>query len=799
MSSIAKYGGVEPNMRAVKSWLSSLERAWLLIIDNADDEGVDLEEYIPAGERGFILITTRNPSNKRYGTLHPRFYVFGKLEADEATDLLLKAAERPTPWNQKIRKSAINIAEALGYLPLALFHAGKAIMDGLCTLDNYLEYFDRSWQRIRRNSQHARSHSPSKSLEYRKADMQIYSSYEVIYIGLEHREGQVFRDAAELLKMFSFLYRENIRYDILVAAVKNEPLEQERQRDGRQPVQTKYSTWKRLCQWVIVTMGPIITDPGHPALPSALQDFDSWNPFDEDRLRDALSLLTQLGLTMYNEGADSYSIHPLVHIWARERPLTRVAEQAIWCQAAANVLSRCILIKPPPELLELDEQLRRDILPHVDHVRRCQERIRSRLADNLLTRNRIRSWFFPLHALFIFGRSEALEYTKFSLVYSKNGEFSTASTLQEAVRDFLFEKLGPVHLLSIGITRLLAGTYFEQFRVTEAVELQEQAHKACLESLGPEHPITLEVKDTLGHMFMFRGQLHDAHEIFEEVVSDMTKILGPDHENTLTARGNLGNILWKYFKFDEALKIHLDVLDRMNNTLGATHLKTLTAKENVASSYLGVGGEENLKRALGMIEEVIQGRKEKLGKEQPYTLLAMVYKARIKTAMGQATEAESILRAAIDIAERNLGSTHGGVLMGKAFLSQALIKQAKDRYAEAKTLLNEKDKLDEAENARQIGEEIFAKAEKILLEIVPKQNYKTSAREDGEHIDRIQYLGMLQDCYIAQDKIVDSIRVGEELQKALAEIGGQGRGTQHAFAEKLAHKQEVLRAKKKTC
>ena len=182
---------------------------------------MSVEEYIPAGERGFILIAARNPSNKVYGTLGSRFYAFEKLEADEASDLLLKADRQPSPWSLSIRNAAVSIAAALGCLRLALLHAGKAILDGLCSLDNYLESYARSWNRIRRDSQRARSCSSSVTTRDRKLKMNVYSTYEIIYIGLEHRDGEDSRDAAELLKMFSFLYRENIDFGMLVAAATN--------------------------------------------------------------------------------------------------------------------------------------------------------------------------------------------------------------------------------------------------------------------------------------------------------------------------------------------------------------------------------------------------------------------------------------------------------------------------------------------------------------------------------------------------------------------------------------------------
>ena len=765
---------MEPNERAAKSWLASLDRSWLLIIDNADDPNVSLEDYIPPGERGFILITTRNPSHRSWGTLNPRYYAFETLDDDEASELLLKAAEQPSPWSQSVKSAADNIAKAIGALPLALIHAGKAILDGLCSLDNYIEVYRRSWNTIRR----ARSRSPSIKTPHRNLNMNIYSTFEIIYIGLEHREGEDSQDAVELLKMFSFLYREKIEFEMLVAAATNPRLEQ-KQRDStseedlsasKRPL--SWTAWFR--QWALASMGAISAAIDRPAIPAALHDVDAANPFDEDRLRNALALLVQLGLSLHNRRSDSYSVHPLVHVWVRERPSTSTAEQAVWCQAATNILARSILIQPPADKLSLDEKLRRDILPHLQHVRERQEEIRARFGVNLENRkSRLRSWFFPLRVNpSTFGRREALESTKFSLVYSKNGDFQMAANLQEAVRNFLCATAGLDHILTIGITRILVGTYVELSRNSDAVRLQKEALQNCRNSLGPDHPMTLKVKDTLAMILRHRAQFHEGRTTSQEVVADMTRVLGPDHEDTLIAKLNLGKILTSFFLYREALEISLDVLERMKSTLGAAHLETLGAQEDVAVAYMEVPEnnpvvrQANLNKALRMINEVVQERDRKLGKEQPYTLLAFVQQARILDALGRSKEAEDILRAKLEIAIRNLGPDHNGVQLGKGFLSQTLVHQQK-----------------------------YAEAEKVLLDATDKSKYKSSVREDGEHTDRIRYLGMLLECYEIQGKIKDAIRIGEKIHEAVVTIGGKGLGTRHSFAKKSAKKLIELREK----
>jgi hypothetical protein len=61
----------------------------------------------------------------------------------------------------------------------------------------------------------------------------------------------------------------------------------------------------------------------------------------------------------------------------------------------------------------------------------------------------------------------------------------------------------------------------------------------------------------------------------------------------------------------------------------------------------------------------------------------------------------------------------------------------------------------------------YSKAEDILTKVVQRQGNENSAREDGEHTDRIQALWFLLQCYQLQSKIEDAIRIGNELSEAV--------------------------------
>jgi len=253
--------------------------------------------------------------------------------------------------------------------------------------------------------------------------MNVYSSYEVIYHRIEENPTQDAEDAVELLKMFSFLHCENIQTQFLLNAV-HHPLLESKEADKIQREQNVVETHSRpktwaeaLKQFVIQCVAAHQQRSCLPVMPAVLRQGEGIDEFDEIRLRVALKELTQLSLNTHHriDGKDSYSMHSLVHTWVRQRPQMSTAEQAIWSHAAATMLSQNILL-PPLGLREADIKLRIDLMPHVDHVSKCRDQIKARILDNQRTR---RKPWPVLVGIFRLDRLLALQYAKFSLVYSQ--------------------------------------------------------------------------------------------------------------------------------------------------------------------------------------------------------------------------------------------------------------------------------------------------------------------------------------------------------------------------------------------
>lgn len=206
--------GVEANEHAALNWLSNHSEPWLLIIDNVDNHDLKLAEYFPRGNRGHVLITTRDPFIRSYGTIGEIFYEFSGLKTDVASSLLLTSIGEKQPWNPASFNIATTIAETLGCLALAITHASRTIRQGYCKLDEYLNFYERQWMRSRQSRQTSKT-------RYNADELWVFATFDLNRQALEIRDTEASRDALQLLNTFAFFHNQNICFEILTRAIMN--------------------------------------------------------------------------------------------------------------------------------------------------------------------------------------------------------------------------------------------------------------------------------------------------------------------------------------------------------------------------------------------------------------------------------------------------------------------------------------------------------------------------------------------------------------------------------------------------
>lgn len=778
ISDIAGVG--DGNIKTVLAYLAGLVHPWLLVIDNADDEDMNVETYFPGGYRGHILVTTRRPALRSLGNVGAGSCQLEQLDEGEAHDLLLKHAQEERPWDEFAQTTAKSIVKVLGYLPLALVHAGKAIAEGITTLADYIRWFNDSWDRVRLQSKWS-----GRVVD--DARKHVFAPFEALLQNLSFEHTQSAQDAVELLKMLSFLHHENITFDILSKAAAYPPKVEAESRNrhdfeqaakmakkGRSMV-AKQQPWRqRMRNRLIQAVAWYEERTVSPVLPVVLRHnpgaLDILKEFSKDRLRLALTRLTQKSLITERskKGIKAYSMHPLIHQWVRERPQMSIAERGLWCQAAITTLNQCIDLPP---MGERDADFRRQLVPHLDAATKFQEEIDESLVKNQKMRSF--STFLLLRNPTI-GRAKAQQFARFSRVYVESARFQDAATLQEKVRDYVIEVLGTEDERTVLITLALSATYWSMTRINDAALLQNQALNTCIHVLGEEHHRTLKVMDHLGKTECFRGRFKEARKLHEDALAGMEKLLPSDHEDIFYVLDNLGIVWHRYFQYEKSVGFHSKALEGLTKALGTDHDETLKVKENLAIAYLEMSLDygveirlskdettaDSLRKAYELESEVLETRRKKMGKENNWTLWARFNFARIKASLGWLEEAEADMWAALESGINNLCETHFAILNGKSHLARVIVAQK--RYDEAEIMFED---------------------------LTEKSKFDSGLRSEGESPDHLLAVWYYSGCCHLNGNPQKAIELLEGIFAGLTRIGAE----KHPFWQRVIKKLEELR------
>ena len=133
---------------------------------------------------------------------------------------------------------AKRIAEVLGYLPLVIVYAGKAIAETVTTLAEYIAWFHDSWDRIRLESRRSGRVVDDTSKN-------LFAPYDAMLQALGRDDSQSAQDAVELLIMFSCPHQENISMDVMIKAANDPPTSEVRLRQESDKKQRKELAGKR--------------------------------------------------------------------------------------------------------------------------------------------------------------------------------------------------------------------------------------------------------------------------------------------------------------------------------------------------------------------------------------------------------------------------------------------------------------------------------------------------------------------------------------------------------------------------
>lgn len=194
---------------SVVGWLSRIKHEWLLVFDGADYAPDVINKFIPPGDRGNILITSRNPDMRRNAP--EASAVIDRMGEDDAIELLLKAAF--LDGSSEELKLATLIVRELCCLPLAVDQAGASIASGLCNIDGYLEMYSKHHQILLADpffkgaSDYGCAVYGTWDLSFRAMEAMANTAFDLAHV-------QAAKSAISILQSFAFFHHDNILEEI---------------------------------------------------------------------------------------------------------------------------------------------------------------------------------------------------------------------------------------------------------------------------------------------------------------------------------------------------------------------------------------------------------------------------------------------------------------------------------------------------------------------------------------------------------------------------------------------------------
>ncbi|KAA6412978.1 MAG: hypothetical protein FRX48_02721 [Lasallia pustulata] len=620
----AKSSSVQDTSEAARNWLSTIDK-WLLIFDNADGEPDIIGENLPSGIGGHVLVTSRNPNMRRIAS-EESYLEVNEMDKHDAILLLLKAAYLPKP-SEKDEADASAIVDELGCLALAVDQAGAYIGSGFCTINTYLEVLSRHRKELLDQSSSFKGAS-----KYGRA---VYATLDISYEAIKRkqsrapnpREAIAAKNAITVLQIFSFFHYGNIMEETFKRAAE---LAEARRAEYQDAPRSRLPWTGR-------------------ELPGDLLELDNERKWDPLLFRNSIQILLSLSLIKRDTSGETYSIHPLVHSWSRDR-MTNSAVMK-WAASANAILAGSV----DSGGSESSHTYRRKLVPHIN------------------------AYYQFVKASQVATLSKDDECVWYGRAFQENGNWDRAEVFCKSAVEMETRLLGTEHPDTLTSMSNLALTYSHRGLWKEAEKLGVQVVEISKRVLGAEHPDTLTSMSILALTYSRQGLWKEAEKLEVQVLEIRKRVLGAEHPDTLISIGNLASTYSHQGLWKEAEKLGVQVLEIHKRVLGAEHPDILTSMSILA---LTCSRQGQWKEAEKLGVQVVEIRKRVLGAEHPDTLISIGNLASTYSHQGLWKEAEKLGVQVLEIYKRVLGAEHPDTLTSMSILALTYSRQGLWKEAE---------------------------------------------------------------------------------------------------------------------
>ena len=654
-------GANTENFEQVKTWLANTRRSWLLIIDNADDPKIDYAAFFPSGNRGSVIVTTRNPHCRDHATVGSED--LDHLDLEHATSLLFMSAAIATSSPEGDQKAAEIVVRNLAFHTLAIVQAGAFIKRHRCSLEEYPFL-------LKKQEEHILKYCPTQD---RSSYGSVFATFEVSATHLQSAQDQSAADALSLLQILGFLHSQEIPA-LMFSRAWEEAIDIREQIGWGRPQNEIH----------------ILSELQTSRLPAFMihanntaRDLILW------RWRESLNLLESYSLIKIAGCGESlsFSMHPLVHTWTRIRHNLAIRKEG-W-RAAGSIIA---LSMRGPRYDVFYEKLQSHVMAYLDYLSSeylvtmtdleiCQTHYKiSWLLLQVNDISKLRSLLDMLKTVetWVGARPESGLEVQILTAYCLIVE----GRAREAV--VLLERLEcDGHIDEPGVQGALASAYIACKQHKKAIGLLEHIVRIEERTKPAEDDRLLWAQQELGVAYLNNEQFEKAATLLEQVFEIREKILVPAHPDRLASGFNLGCAYIGTHQYEKAAKILQRVLEIRRKMSDISDPKLLATQKKLARAYIGMGSG-HYEKAVELLKKVVEIREKTLTPDDPKLLgpqhdLAVAY---YYMGSGHYEKAAELLKKVVEIRERTLSHDNPHLLGLQQFLKEVYRRIEAEEEAE---------------------------------------------------------------------------------------------------------------------
>lgn len=631
---------IEAQVAAVLNWLQT-HPGWLLILDNIDsaDTAAEVTDILPRLHGGAILITGR------YRTWPPEiaFREVGLWTHSEACDFLLARTDsnpgrRPSDDDEQ---HAGELAEQLGYLPLALEQAGAYICKHRLRLADYRQQWEAQRERV---------------LNWHDGQTMNYPAS--VAITWQTSFSQLSDSARDLLHRLAWLSPQPVPENLL---------------DIRYPGRAEEDLREALAELESYSLVTRDSDEPYFSVHRLVQEISR-----QDHSNDENSSLIEKTLRWVTRAFDGdpqdVSNWPvLVPLAAHAEAVATFADRAEIVEPTARLMNELGILFEEQAQYKRSEPLKRRALA-IDEQRLGPEHpsvaIRlSNLAALLQHTDRITE-AEPLmrRALAIDENSFGPEHPKvvtrlnnLALLLQATNRLGEAETMMRRALAISEHSFGPDDPRVATQVKNLAGLLQATNRLQEAEPMMRRALALGERKFGPDHPNVAHSLGVLASLLRETSRVVEAESLMRRALEIDERSFGPKHPRVATQLNNLAGLLKATNRLDEAEPLMRRVLAIDEKTFGPKHPDVARDLNNLA---LLLQTTKRLAEAEPLMRRALAIHEQSFGPEHPKVAVSLNSLAQLLQDTNQIEEAEPLMRRALTILEQSFGPEHPDVAGG---------------------------------------------------------------------------------------------------------------------------------------